>query len=378
MLSCFSLFANARLLSQAQTANSVSQNDDVTDIQCLHGMRVISMAWIILGHTFLGLFSSGILDTTINITAYPANVLWQPIGNAYFAVETFFFMSGLLVAYHGSKYLERNEGKINVISFTLQRYLRLLPLMSFMMLLWIGLKPYLGSGPVWYTQQEDPGCDQYWWSNLLFIQNFYPVNLEDACNGWTCGADLYENFIWSKPYNRLPPYITGFILGWYLTKPNQSQPTKITHWLISILACLALAVVVLAFFPLRMGFTYSHVFHATYGSLARCIWGVALSGITWSCIYNNNGFINKFLSCKAFIPLSRLTYGVYLFHPLLIFVIVFNHQSPIPFNDVTIMLHFITFLVLSFVAAAILNLLIEIPIQNLKKFLRSGASPLSE
>ena len=38
----------------------------------------------------------------------------------------------------------------------------------------------------------------------------------------------------------------------------------------------------------------------------------------FSLVYT--GYIDKFLSWRAFIPLSRLTYGVYLIHPIILFL----------------------------------------------------------
>ena len=39
------------------------------------------------------------------------------------------------------------------------------------------------------------------------------------------------------------------------------------------------------------------------------------------------GLLNTFLSWRAWAPLSRLTYGVYLFHPIIISVIIWNRTD---------------------------------------------------
>lgn len=44
--------------------------------------------------------------------------------NASIAVDTFFVMSGLLVAYSLMKELDRNNGRFNIVLFYLHRYLR--------------------------------------------------------------------------------------------------------------------------------------------------------------------------------------------------------------------------------------------------------------
>ena len=44
--------------------------------------------------------------------------------NAFYSVDTFFFISGLLVTYLGLKHLDKTKGFLNVPLFYLQRYLR--------------------------------------------------------------------------------------------------------------------------------------------------------------------------------------------------------------------------------------------------------------
>jgi len=44
--------------------------------------------------------------------------------NALYSVDTFFFLSGLLVAYLGLKHMSKQNGRLNVPLMYLQRYLR--------------------------------------------------------------------------------------------------------------------------------------------------------------------------------------------------------------------------------------------------------------
>ena len=51
ILMCFSLTRNTHALLETR--------DPPHAVTCLHGMRVLSMAWIVLGHTFLATYSTG-------------------------------------------------------------------------------------------------------------------------------------------------------------------------------------------------------------------------------------------------------------------------------------------------------------------------------
>ena len=52
---------------------------------------------------------------------------------------------------------------------------RLTPTYMFVLLFWDKLTVFLGEGPYWLNYQSDEACDKYWWSNLLYINNFYPT-----------------------------------------------------------------------------------------------------------------------------------------------------------------------------------------------------------
>ena len=46
----------------------------------------------------------------------------------------------------------------------------------FVLLFYDKLNGFLGNGPFWYQAQEKNPCDKYWWTNLLYINNFYPTS----------------------------------------------------------------------------------------------------------------------------------------------------------------------------------------------------------
>ncbi|CAB4019542.1 nose resistant to fluoxetine 6-like [Paramuricea clavata] len=167
-LRCFSLVRNATKIFSTNVPPKV--------ITSINGLRVISMFWIILGHTFLFMLTSGVLDTS--------NLSLMVILNGYFSVDTFFFLSGLLLAYTCFRKLEKSEGKFNWFLFYFHRYVRLTPSLMFVILFYVKLKPFLAFSPLW-TLQKDEHCSKYWWTNLIYINNFYPTRFTDECVGWT-------------------------------------------------------------------------------------------------------------------------------------------------------------------------------------------------
>lgn len=54
---------------------------------------------------------------------------------------------------------------------------RLTPSYMFVILFYANLNAFLGEGPLWYGSQVRTPCDSYWWTNLLYINNFHPFSL---------------------------------------------------------------------------------------------------------------------------------------------------------------------------------------------------------
>lgn len=51
-----------------------------------------------------------------------------------------------------------------------------------------------------------------------------------------------------------------------------------------------------------------------YGTFTTPGWGICICWVIWACHNGYGSFINQFLSIRHFIPISRLGYGIYLIH----------------------------------------------------------------
>ena len=61
--------------------------------------------------------------------------------------------------------------------------------MMFVILFVAQLEPFVDKGPLWQQHLDGQTCDEYWWTNLLYINNFYPTNAKDSVSkyltrGW--------------------------------------------------------------------------------------------------------------------------------------------------------------------------------------------------
>ncbi|GFX67757.1 nose resistant to fluoxetine protein 6 [Trichonephila clavipes] len=144
-------------------------------------MKVITLLWVMLNHTYYYINYQA-LSSLLKGREATKEVAFQLVLNGFLNVETFFFISAVLVSYGVMKMKER---KINVFLFVFRRLWRLTPPFMFLIAC-IYLIPYLGSGPVWKETVVDgltEKCKNYWWANLVYINNFLPnaemVSLND-------------------------------------------------------------------------------------------------------------------------------------------------------------------------------------------------------
>nr|XP_039272371.1 nose resistant to fluoxetine protein 6-like [Styela clava] len=173
----FSIIKNTKALLDT------SQKDG--NINVLHGIRFLSMTWVILGHTFL--FSPSYIDNPVDYAQYYITKgSFQAVGNAFFSVDSFFFLSGLLATYLGMREMRKRNGRLSVLLPYLYRYLRLTPAYGFCILITTSLYSKMGQGPLWpiVTESFRKPCENHWWTNFLYINNMYPINMGDSCFGW--------------------------------------------------------------------------------------------------------------------------------------------------------------------------------------------------
>ena len=80
---------------------------------------------------------------------------------------------------------------------------RLTPPMMLVLLVYTAYFQYWGSGPQWPQRSPDHAvCSSYWWRNLIYIQNFFPLSEEVKLNlEW---GSYILTIVWrGKTWNRV-------------------------------------------------------------------------------------------------------------------------------------------------------------------------------
>ena len=199
LATAFSLFKTIPTLLETKQAPTV--------ITSLNGIRVISMFWVILAHNHFWLLIIGV-DNVVKIKDVASRFSYQAIDNGFFSVDSFFFLSGVLVAYLTLRQMKKKDGRFPIIQYYVHRYLRLTPTYAFVLFFTWSLTAHLGTGPILSLSENAlaEGCSNFYWlTNLFYINNFLPWD-GNTCIGWAWYLANDMQFYIIAPLMIVPAY----------------------------------------------------------------------------------------------------------------------------------------------------------------------------
>eukprot|EP00830_Metopus_es_P017508 TRINITY_DN5759_c0_g1_i1.p1 TRINITY_DN5759_c0_g1~~TRINITY_DN5759_c0_g1_i1.p1 ORF type:complete len:539 (+),score=85.90 TRINITY_DN5759_c0_g1_i1:77-1693(+) len=163
-----------------------SENKMDKNLDCLHGVRVFSMIWIILGHAFLEILKAPVFNLE-DIQKKLVSSRWMTIfTSAPLAVDIFFMLSAFFATISCTNAFEKAEKRSvkTVLLMYFQRYVRLLPIYLICFLASQYIAPVLYDGPVFsrITMLQNY-CSDHWILNFLYLNNF--IKPTEMCMPWT-------------------------------------------------------------------------------------------------------------------------------------------------------------------------------------------------
>uniref|UniRef100_A0A8C2IIH1 O-acyltransferase like n=1 Tax=Cyprinus carpio TaxID=7962 RepID=A0A8C2IIH1_CYPCA len=396
----------------------------------LNGIRILSLLWIISGHTVqLSAWSN--LD---NDKRWKEMVERNPLyvfafsGPVYLAVDSFLLLGGLLSAKSMLSSIQRADNTLSfslVAHFLFKRFKRIQPLHLFIVCLTIGLFSIVQRGVFWFIAEDEIySCKKYWWSNLLLINNLFTIT--DICAPWTwylsidfqfyattpfliflyrinksvlvvvsvillmissvTGAlitsllhlpvhqpttlayESYFQYYYNKPYTRYGPYLLGILAGIYMTTKKETLIKQQWQAVIGWLCSLSvMALLVGLAYVLREVPPYPSLTHAVYQGTHRTLWALALVWIILACEEGYGGFVDKILSLGLWTPLSNISFACYLIHPIIIILYNGKQETALHYTDFNFFYLFLGHLLLTVSVGYVLTVLIEKPYLFLPK-----------
>ncbi|XP_068723266.1 nose resistant to fluoxetine protein 6-like [Montipora capricornis] len=387
-------------------------------ITSVNGVRVLSLWWVILGHTYETLASRLTYDILLGLNIIH-RFTFATISSAFFSVDSFFVLSGLLVAYLSFRRMEKNDGKLPLFKFYFHRFWSCeqsenskslfgdgvdlpgyLLLQQFNSKLCIGWSWYLANDMQFYIisplviflvyRFKWKGVfasvggllgisfvvtgviiDYYDLKVVLFGMGEDPnkkPNNDDENN--------FSNLLYIKPYCRISPYLVGMVLGYLIhvekSAPRLSPLRKIPRQIVCLVGwfvAIGLGVtVVYGIYPStkKGGTPFNKAENITYGSFSRFTWGLALAWVIYACNKGYGSLVNKFLSASYWIPLSRLTYSAYLLHLMVLGAYFGSFQHTTEYTDKILAFYFVSIVAMSYAVAFVLAVCVEFPMMQLE------------
>lgn len=97
-LPCMTLVAFS-LVTNGKNLFDISKKDSTKSIECLDGLRSLSLLWIIFGHRYDDMFSAPATNSVTATESWLKCIFSLSHTTFHLAVDTFFLMGGLLVTW---------------------------------------------------------------------------------------------------------------------------------------------------------------------------------------------------------------------------------------------------------------------------------------
>lgn len=409
------------ILRATQKLLTVKTPDDHhnRNLQAVHGIRTFNVFWIVVGHTY-AFAEQTTYRSGNNILSMASNVLFQPVINSFLCVDSFFFLSGFLLTFNQCKVPVKTKPLVDFFGKLLARYWRLVPVAAVCMTV-LFLLPELASGPIWTEKvaRAIGNCHRSWWSVLLNSHNFYSYAESCQPHYWYISADLqifpvvlatsilmgrnlklgviisasvlvvsvvvvgaltYVNGyppailllgkdvlyskellseIYFRPYVHIGPYIMGSLVAClYLNRRNvRITPfLEVIGWLASVAAGCYVNLVTVAW---EDGRYPSPLWSSAYAALHRVVWAACLGWVVYACAIGRGGILNTILSWKPLVPVSRISFTIYVVHIYVIYLKLWTIRerlSPDHFHVfMSAISNFVVAVILGFVASVVVE-----------------------
>jgi len=323
------------------------------------------------------------------------------------------------------KEMNQKHGKVPWGMFYFHRYWRLTPVFAFVMLVYTMLTPYMIRGPFQYLYRETKTdlCVNYWWTNLLYINNFYPTSSEDQCMGWSwflandmqfyiitplivllyrlnrklgwsvvgilslgCFAvnvglvhvyqlhalnpsdNQFNSIDYNKPYARIGTYLIGVATAFMLQEDTDYTANPYLRWAGYLLAAASTTSNTYSTYTYwRSG--WSNMDHTLYIAFSRPGFVLGIAFPMYAIMRGHGGVLRELLSLYIWVPLARLTYTAYLTHPIIIFVINYSSTTVFHYSAINMAIRYAAHLVLAYSVGLVFHLVLEKPTANLERII---------
>lgn len=165
---------------------------------------------------------------------------------------------------------------------------------------------------------------------------------------------------------RIDSWMMGIFVGYvmYLIEGKSVRLSKrlvATLWMLTVVSMLT---VIFVQYPLLQE-NYQEInpiADAFYESFKRLFWCLAVGWIIIACHQSYGDLVKRFLSLSVWLPISKLSFAIYLIHIPVIFVHISSVRAPQYFSHFTVIMTFFGYFGVTFFIAFAWALMFELPI----------------
>ncbi|XP_072742660.1 uncharacterized protein [Anoplolepis gracilipes] len=396
-----------------------------TDITCIHGIRTVATIALYVAHQLVTISRIPFSNRT-SLTEIANNPTSSILRVSLVYTDAFLLLSGLLTAYNMAREL-KIRGEIRWFCRFIARFVRLSPALLAVVFWYAFVMEHMGSGPQWNSviMANAELCKHNAWTNLLYVQNFFPFEEMCATHTHQLALDmqlslfapmlvfflqykpligvllitflillsatlryiattnnylslvifhgislkrLYKtaNLTYALPLHRATPYVFGVGLGVLLHYTGKNVKIHkllvILGWSIAVL--LGSWSLFSPWHQARRDYVYNVEEAAHYAVIAPVLWAAALCWSIFACFTEHGGVINRFLSNYWLVIFSRISYAMYLTQ----FAVFFYNVGTTRFSSEFQPYRAIDLLevVIVIAASVVLTLLLDLPMQEVK------------
>ncbi|XP_017792734.1 PREDICTED: uncharacterized protein LOC108574590 [Habropoda laboriosa] len=414
----------------------LKKGSNEADITCIHGIRALVTIALYVAHQIIPI-SRLPFSNRIELTEVANTPISSILRVSMVYTDAFLLLSGVLTAYNmAHEFIMR--GEIRWFCRFIARYIRLTPALFAVVFWYAFVMEHTGWGPQWNSVITPNAelCKSNAWTNLLYIQNFFPF--EEMCAAHThqlaldmqlslltpmlvfflecrpvigilamfffillsatlryistmnnylslvifhgmSSKHLYRtaNLSYILPLHRATPYVFGVGLGVLLRYTGRN--VRIHKVLVILGWLIAMALGSWSLFSpwhlARRDYVYDAEEATNYAVISPVLWALALCWSIFACYTNHGGIINKVLSSHWLIIFSRISYAVYLTQFAVFFYNVGTTRYSAGFQVLRLIDPMEAAAVV--IVSTILTLLFDFPMQELKNVLMESTDMLN-
>ncbi|XP_013136928.1 PREDICTED: nose resistant to fluoxetine protein 6-like [Papilio polytes] len=161
-------------------------------LKSFQGLRAMTMVCVIFSHVALAMGYSYLENPEFVEKSFddPSK---QILFNGNLVTHTFFVMSAFLLAYNFQINTEKHKSTLwDFPKGILLRLIRLTPTYALVLATSATVVRHMGSGPMWrmVVGRQVRDCRQYWWTHMLYIQNYMSTDNTCLLETWYLAADM--------------------------------------------------------------------------------------------------------------------------------------------------------------------------------------------